>query len=115
MHNSNNLNRLFLPNVAHDIGVKVPEAVAAVQELFVIVTDSRSLTQALKPLVNLRAEAVSSIRVILGYVEKDLAEVGFRFRSNEKAPLHGRLAFFLTRLRSWMSSRSSSNTLLPSS
>ena len=72
MHNGDNLDRFFLPDVAHHIRVKIPKAVAAVQEFFVIVTDSRRLAQALKRFINLGAEAFGSIRAILGYVEKDL-------------------------------------------
>ena len=112
---SNAPGRLFLPNVAHDIRVEIPETMATIEEFFVIVTDTRSLAQPMKRSVNLGVEPAGGIGAILRYVEKYFAQVRFRCRSKEEARLHGRLAFFLNRLRSLMSSRRSSNTLSPSS
>jgi hypothetical protein len=40
MHDSKNLNRPALPDVADNVGVEVPKAIAAVREFLVIVTDS---------------------------------------------------------------------------
>ena len=90
-------------------------AVASVQQFFVIVADSRRVAQALKRIGNFGTQAFCSFRAVVGYVEQDFSDVGFSFRRQQKAPLHRRLAFFFTRARCWMSSRSSSNTSSPSS
>ena len=84
MDHGKDLNRLKLPHVALHVRVKVPEAITAVQKFFVIMSDSRRSTQALKCPVDLGAEPFGDIGAILGYVEKNFAEVGFRFRISRK-------------------------------
>src|ERR1035437_1109594 len=40
VRNGDDLNRLRLPHVAHDLGIEVPEPIAAVEKLLVIVADA---------------------------------------------------------------------------
>ena len=88
MHDGENLNRLALPDVADNVGVEVPKAIAPVQEFFVIVTDSGRLAQALKGFINLGPDALSRIGAVLGDIEKNVAQVCLCFRGKEEAPLH---------------------------
>jgi hypothetical protein len=80
MHNSDNLNRFFLPTVADNIRVEVPKAIATVQELFMIMTDTRRSPQAVKRFMNFGAKAFGSIWAVVGYVEKNVPKVGLGFR-----------------------------------
>src|SRR5260370_15419865 len=84
MHNRDNLNRFFSPNIADDVGVKVPEAIAAVRKLLVVVADAGRLTQLLKGFINLRPKALGGVGTVLSDLEKDCAEIGFRFRNRTK-------------------------------
>jgi hypothetical protein len=87
MHDGENLNRLALPDVADNVGLEVPKAIAPVQEFFVIVADSGRLAQALKGFINLGPDALSHIGAILGDVEKNVVQVCL-CRGKDEAPLH---------------------------
>src|SRR5579862_1441677 len=115
MDHRDDLNRLRLPNITDHVGVEVPESVASIQKLIMIMTDSRRLPEALQRLVEARAEAFRGIWAVRGDVQENLANVVPGLRREPKAPFHARVAFFLTRLRSSIIWRSSSNTVSPSS
>ena len=85
MDDCDNLNWFPLPDVADDVRVEVPETIAPVQKLLMVVADAGRLTQFLKRFMNFGPKAFQPRRGVLGDVEQDLAEVGFRFRG-EKRP-----------------------------
>jgi hypothetical protein len=67
MYDGDDLDRFGLPNVADNVGIEVPEAVTAVQEFLVMMTDSGRLAQAMKRRINLGTEAFCSARAVIRY------------------------------------------------
>ena len=115
MDHGDNLNRLPFPHVADDVGVEVPKSITAVEKLLVEMSNARGPSQPSKALENLGTQTFSRLGAVLSNVDKDFAKVGFRFLREKKPSLHERTAFFLARLCSSITSRSSSNTSSPSS
>lgn len=74
----------LLPDVGHHVRIEVPEAEAAIEKFVVVVTDSGCTAESLQSVEKLCAEPFRGVRTVLGDVEKDLLEVGSRFRSESK-------------------------------
>lgn len=103
MDHRDNLNRFALLDVADRVRIEVPQSITPVQEFFMIVADAWRLAQSLQGFISFGSQALGSVGAILGDIEQDLAEVGFRFRRKTETPFHERTAFFLTRRRSSIS------------
>ncbi len=112
MNNADHLNRLRLPDVGHDIRVKVPKAIPPVQEFFVVMPNARGSAQQLKSFVKFTPQTLGGIRAVLGDVEKYLLQVVLGFLDKNEKPLYRFRAF--ARRRSSIISRSSSKTSSPS-
>ena len=115
MRHRDYLNRLPLPFVGDHVRVKVPEAITAIQELFVIVAYPRRPAQTLKALVELHTKPLGGIGRVLGDVERDFAQISLGFRGESEELPHCVGAFCLARRRSSISWRSSLKTSSPSS
>jgi hypothetical protein len=76
VNDGDDLNRRFLPEVAYDVGIEVPETITAAHQLFMIVPDSWRSPQSLKAFVYLKAETFRSAWIVRGNVGKNLTEVG---------------------------------------
>jgi hypothetical protein len=88
MNHRDNLNRLLLPNITDNIRIEIPEAVPAVQQFFMKVSNSGRLTQASQFFIKSGSKALSGIGTIRCDIQEDLLEVGFGLRRKPKAPLH---------------------------
>lgn len=115
VHHRDYLNWLPLPFVGDDVRVEVPEAIAAVEELFVVVADPRGPAQTRKALVELHTKPLGHIGRVLGDVEQDFAQIGVGFRGENEGLSHCPGAFRLARRRSSINWRSSLKTSSPSS